>query len=304
MWFKNLQIYRLTEPFTLTPEALHEALQQRPARECGKLEPETLGWAPPLGRQGQLLTHASGGCIMICAQRNEKVMPAAVVREQLAQKVEMIEEKEQRKVGRKEKLDLRDQLMVDLLPKAFTKSALTYAYIDTKGGWLLVDAASAKRAEALTTLLRDTLGTLPLVPLETNQSPGTIMTGWLLGKIPTREFQIMDQCELREPGEEGGIVRCRRQSLTGSEIQAHLDAGKQVVQLGLEWDQRIAFVLGEDLALKRLKFLDIIQDEAADTEAEDAAARFDVDFSLMSLELGRLLPKLVDTFGGLSDFND
>jgi recombination associated protein RdgC len=227
-----------------------------------------------------------------------------VVREQLAQKVEMIEEKEQRKVGRKEKLDLRDQLMVDLLPQAFTKSALTYAYIDTKGGWLLVDAASAKRAEALTTLLRDTLGTLPLVPLETNQSPGTIMTGWLLGKIPTREFQIMDQCELREPGEEGGIVRCRRQSLTGSEIQAHLDAGKQVVQLGLEWDQRIAFVLGEDLALKRLKFLDIIQDEAADTEAEDAAARFDVDFSLMSLELGRLLPKLVDTFGGLSDFND
>jgi recombination associated protein RdgC len=300
MWFKNLQIYRLTEPFTLTPEGLHEALQQRPARECGKLESETLGWAPPLGRQGQLLTHAGGGCIMICAGRNEKLMPAAVVREQLAQKVEAIEEREQRKVGRKEQLDLRDQLMVDLLPQAFTKSTQTYAYIDTKGGWLLVDAASSKRAEALTSLLRETLGTLPLVPLDTNQSPTTIMTGWLQGRLPAREFRILDQCELREPVEEGGIVRCRRQSLSGSEIQAHLDAGKQAVQLALEWDERIAFVLGEDLALKRLKFLDIIQEEAADTEAEDAAARFDVDFTLMSLELGRLVPKLVDAFGGLA----
>ncbi len=298
MWFKNLQIYRLTESFNYTPEALHEALQQHPARECGKLEPETLGWAPPLGRQGQLLTHASGGCIMICVRRNEKVMPAAVVREQLARKVEAIETEEARKVGRKEQMDLRDELMIHLLPQAFTKSALTYAYIDTKNGWLLVDAASAKRAEELITLLRETLGTLPLRPLEVNQSPASIMTGWLLGKVSTDDFQILDQCELREPSEEGGIVRCRRQELTGSEIQAHLDAGKQVVQLALEWDGRIAFVLGEDMALKRLKFLDIVQEEAADTEAEDAAARFDVDFSLMSLELGRLLPKLVAAFGG------
>ncbi len=298
MWFKNLQIYRLTESFDYTPEALHEALLQHPARECGKLESETLGWAPPLGRQGQLLTHASGGCIMICARRNEKVMPAAVVREQLARKVEAIEAEKARKVGRKEQMDLRDELMIHLLPQAFTKSALTYAYIDTKNGWLLVDAASAKRAEELITLLRETLGTLPLRPLEVNQSPASIMTGWLLGKVSTDDFQILDQCELREPSEEGGIVRCRRQELTGSEIQAHLDAGKQVVQLALEWDGRIAFVLGEDMALKRLKFLDIVQEEAADTEAEDAAARFDVDFSLMSLELGRLLPKLVAAFGG------
>ncbi len=300
MWFKNLQIYRLTESFAYDPEALHEALQQHPARECGKLESETLGWAPPLGRQGQLLTHASGGCIMICARRNEKVMPAAVVREQLAQRVEAIEEKEQRKVGRKEQMDLKDELMIHLLPQAFTKSALTYAYIDTKGGWLLVDAASAKRAEELITLLRETLGTLPLRPLEVNQAPASIMTGWLLGKVSSGDFQIMDQCELREPTEEGGIVRCRRQELTGSEIQAHLDAGKQVVQLALEWDGRIGFVLGEDMALKRLKFLDIIQEEAADTEVEDAATRFDVDFTLMSLELGRLVPKLVAAFGGAS----
>ncbi|OQX45537.1 MAG: hypothetical protein B0D86_03485, partial [Candidatus Sedimenticola endophacoides] len=35
--------------------------------------------------------------------------------------------------------------------------------------------------------------------------------------------------------------------------------------------------------------------------AEDAATRFDVDFALMSLELGRFIPRLIDTFGGIAE---
>ena len=81
MWFKNLLIYRLTQPFTLSPEELHEALQEREARQCGGFEMSTIGWERPLGRSGEQLTHAASGCIMICAKREEKVLPAAVVKE-------------------------------------------------------------------------------------------------------------------------------------------------------------------------------------------------------------------------------
>ncbi len=300
MWFKNLQLYRLNGPFDLSPEQLHEQLLTRQSRACGALESATLGWDRPLGREGSLLTHAAGNCIMLCARREEKVLPAAVVREQLGEKIAQLEEAEGRKIRRREKEELKDGIMLELLPQAFSKSTRVFAYIDQRNGWLVVDAVSAKRAEELIGLLRETLGSFPVTPLEVVQSPAAVMTGWLEGQPLPVEFQLGDECELRDPMEDGGIVRCRRQDLTGDEIKAHLKAGKQLVRVALEWHERLALVLAEDLSIRRLKFLDVIQEEAAEAEAEDAVTRFDVDFALMSLELGRFIPRLLELFGGMA----
>ncbi len=301
MWFRNLQIYRLTSPFELSGEELSERLQARPCRECGSLELSCDGWEQPLGRHGTLFTHTVGDCTMICMRREEKVLPSAVINEQLKEKVETLEETEGRTVRRRERSEIKEEIVLDLLPKAFTRPALTYAYIDRQHDWLVVDTTSAKRAEELISLLRETLGSLPLVPLEVAQSPAAIMTGWLSDKMPAQEFLIGDECELRDPMEEGGVVRCRKQNLEGDEIASHLKAGKQVVRLSLEWHERLDFLLTEEPSIKRLKFLDVIQEEAAEIDAEDAAARFDVDFSLMTLELGRFIPRLLDQFGGLAE---
>jgi len=299
MWFKNLQLYRLTQPFEASAEALHEQLEARQCRPCGSLELATLGWTQPLGKDGSQLTHASGHCIMVCARREEKLLPATVVREELAERVDQLEAAESRKLRRREKEELKDNIVLELLPRAFVRSSHTYAYIDSHNGWLVVDAASPKKAEELITLLRETLGTFPLQPMEVEQSPAYTMTGWLDGGRLPQAFLPGDRCELRDPMEEGGIIRCQRQDLEGEEIGVHLKAGKQVVQLALEWHEHLSFMLCDDLSIKRLKFLDLIQEEAAEAEAEDAATRFDVDFALMSLELGRFIPRLLELFGGL-----
>lgn len=299
MWFRNLQIYRLLSPFQHDPESLHELLSERIARGCAGQEMSAIGWQSPLGRASEQLTHAAGGCIMVCARREEKVLPAAVVRELLDDRVAQIEEAEARKVRRREREEMKDELMFDLLPRAFTKSSAIYAYIDTRENWLVVDASSNKRAEELVSLLRETLGTLPVRPLEVASAPASVMTGWLSGATSGPAWEIQDECELRDTVEEGGIIRCKRQDLEGDEVRTHLEAGKQVVKLALTWNQRLAFVLSDDLSIKRLKFLDMILEEAASAESEDAATRFDVDFSLMSLELGRFIADLVETFGGI-----
>jgi recombination associated protein RdgC len=270
------------------------------ARECGSLELSTIGWDRPLGRSAEMLTHAASGRIMICARRSEKVLPAAVVREQLAVKIEEIEEAEGRKVRRREQLEIKDQLVDKLLPQAFSKSSRVYAYIDPKDGWLVVDAASAKRSEELVTLLRESLGSLPLRPVVTSRSPASVMTAWL-ERGEAGPFLVQDECELREPTEGGGVIRCRHQDLEGDEINAHLEAGKQAVRLALEWEERIGFVVAEDLSVKRLRFLDLIQEEAAEVETDDDAARFDADFAIMTGELGRFIPSLIEQFGGLEE---
>jgi len=298
MWFKNLSIFRLTEDFTLTPAELEEKLAQIAFRPCGQHEEATLGWTSPLGKTGQQLVHAANGFMMICVKKEEKVLPASVINEMLQEKILEAEEQQGRKLAKKERAAIKDELIFELLPRAFTFSNKTYAYIDPQGGWIVVDAASAKKAEDLLSLLRKCLGSLPAVPLNTIDKPVAVMTDWLINNQPPADITIEDECELRAPEEEGGIIRCKRHDLSLPEIKNHLDTGKEVIKLAVSWADRLAFIIDENLAVKRLKFLDLIQDQVTDTETSSEAEQFDVDFSIMSLELSNFLPRLLELFGG------
>lgn len=298
MWFKNLSIFRLTEEFALTPVELEEKLDQIAFRPCGQHEEATFGWTAPLGKTSQQLVHAANGFMMICVKKEEKVLPAAVVNEMLQEKILEAEDQQGRKLAKKERAAIKDELIFELLPRAFTFSNKTYAYIDPKGGWIVVDAASAKKAEDLLSLLRKCLGSLPAVPLNTVDKPVAIMTDWLINNQPPADITIEDECELRSPEEEGGIIRCKRHDLSLPEIKNHLDTGKEVIKLAVSWADRLAFIIDENLAIKRLKFLDLIQEQVTDTETSSEAEQFDVDFSIMSLELANFLPRLLELFGG------
>jgi len=298
MWFKNLSIFRLTEEFALTPVELEEKLDQIAFRPCGQHEEATFGWTAPLGKTSQQLVHAANSFMMICVKKEEKVLPAAVVNEMLQEKILEAEDQQGRKLAKKERAAIKDELIFELLPRAFTFSNKTYAYIDPKGGWIVVDAASAKKAEDLLSLLRKCLGSLPAVPLNTVDKPVAIMTDWLINNQPPADIVIEDECELRSPEEEGGIIRCKRHDLSLPEIKNHLDTGKEVIKLAVSWADRLAFIIDENLAIKRLKFLDLIQEQVTDTETSSEAEQFDVDFSIMSLELANFLPRLLELFGG------
>ena len=103
VWFKNLVLFRLIEPFGMSPEQVGEALIDDAFRPCGGLDPFSYGWESPLGRLGTELVHAANGCILLCARREERILPPAVVREAVEEKVADIEEKEFRTVYRKER---------------------------------------------------------------------------------------------------------------------------------------------------------------------------------------------------------
>jgi recombination associated protein RdgC len=298
MWFKNLSVFRLTEAFTLSTEELEQQLEALSFHPCGLHEESSFGWTSPLGKSSQQLVHGTNGFMMLCGKKEERVLPAAVVNELVQEKILEKEEQQARKLSKKERTEIKDELIFELLPKAFTFSRKIYAYIDPKGGWLIVDAASTKSAEDLVSLLRKCLGSLPTVPINTIEKPTTTMTQWLLNNQAPDDITIEDECELRSPEEAGGIIRCKRHDLTLPEIKNHLDTGKEVIKLAVSWADRISFIVDENLAIKRLRFLDLIQDQVTDIETGDEAAQFDVDFSIMSAELANFLPRLIELFGG------
>jgi recombination associated protein RdgC len=298
MWFKNLYCYRFTKPFDISAEALAEHLEAFPFNPCSNQQESSSGWVSPLGAKYPDYVHAAGGYIMVCLKRQDRVLPAAVVNEMVAERVEQIEMAEMRKVGRKEKEQIKDETIFTLMPRAFVRSSLLYGYIDVAAGMIVVNASSASRAETLLDALRESIGTLPVIPVRPKAQPQQLMTQWLLEGKPPENFEFGHECELRDTSERSGVVRCKNQDLYAEEINNHLQAGMLVSKLALQWNGGISCLVDDQMAIKRVTFDDGIQEQADQVDTEDAAAQFDVDFAIMTLELSRFLEALLPVFGG------
>ena len=238
---------------------------------------------------------------MICARKQEKILPPAAINEIVEEKVVDYEAAQARNIYRKEKRTIKEDVIHTLLPRALTRSFRVYAYIDPKEKLLVIDSASSNKAEEFMEHLRATLGSLPVVPLKCHGDAANIMTHWLQDTTPN-SFELDNECELQNPRESKNIVRCKNQELESAEILSHLKAGKRVVQLALVWRDAIRFVLSEDISIKRLRFEDIIQEQAED-DASDKATQFDQDFAVMTLQLHQFIKELLEEFGGLEKSN-
>jgi len=297
MWFRNLTLFRFSKSAAKSLKVLESKLDRHRLRPCGPIELATQGFISPHGRDEDALLHEVDKFSLLTAAREDKLLPNSVVSDELNARLRKMSEKGGKPVGSRERKRLKDEVLTDLLPRAFTRLSKRYAYLDTENGWLVVDTASRKVAEATVSLIREALGSFPAAPLVPDESPRVLMTDWLArGKLPAK-LALGDECELRDSGDGGAAVRCRRQDLESDEIREHLKSGKQVFQLGLVFDERLTFSLDEDLVVRKLRFLDQVQGELGDTEAESAVAELDARFALMSLELRRLFDNLQEWFG-------
>lgn len=297
--FKNARLFRLDSPFNPNAAELEAQLATRRFRPCGPVETATMGWSPPLGEDSAALVHGVGGCLLLCARKQERLLPSAAVAEAVDERVAEIESNESREIGRAERRRLKEQVVTEMLPRAFTRSRRTLFYIDTESGWLVVDAASEKQAEDVVSLLRETLGSLPAKPPAPARGPASILTNWLLEDSAPADFVAEDACELRDVQEKGGVIRCSGQDLASDEILNHLRAGKQAVKLALNWDERLSFVLTDDLSLKRLRVEDALLDDVED--GDDPKARLDAEFAIMALQLRELIVRLDSVFQMVPD---
>ncbi|MBS0367878.1 MAG: recombination-associated protein RdgC [Proteobacteria bacterium] len=295
MWFRNLQIYRLPENWGLTAEALAEKLAARPFQPCGSQDMATRGWSSPTKDDRFVL--AVGGHFLVALAVEQKLLPSSVVNEVAADKAEMIEAQQGYKPGRKQMKEIKEAVLQELLPRAFTRRRKVFSWIDPVGGWLVIDASSPARAEEVLEALRDTLDELPVKMVKTQLSPVSVMTDWLAANEASGAFSIDLDCELRAVTDEKAAVRYVRHALDGKDVQDHLAAGKLPTRLALTFDDRISFMLTEKMEIKRLAFLDIIKEEA-ERQADATDMQIEADFALMSGELSRLIPAVLEALGG------
>lgn len=291
MWFKQCQAYRLPE----TPDAavLAAALDEhRFAPPCG-LDWFTDGFAVPQPF-GDELVFAADKTLGISLKREERVLPGAVIKTVLDEKIAKIEAEEARKVGRKERQELKEQIIDELLPRAFTRASRTDAVL--VGGYLLINQTGNK-AENLLSHLREALGGLRALPTFTRRSASELMTQWLLRGEADGQFELDDYVALVGAGDMAPEVRIKREDVTAEEVVQHVKCGKRVVELGLVWRESVVLVLTQDLTLKRIRYLDHLQEDGQShgDSGSDLAAASQI---IAGNALAMILDELAELLGG------
>jgi recombination associated protein RdgC len=291
--FKNLIVHRIAPDWQCDLTQLEAALARTPFVECGATQERATGWVPPRGEAHGALAESVGGQWMLRFMAEAKVLPGSVVARRVKEKLARIEQETGRKPGKKEKRELKDEAVLDLLPMAFTKQGAMWVWIDPAARTLALDTGSQARADEVATLLTEALPGFALSLLHTQTSPQAAMAHWLATQEPPTGFTVDRECELKAADEAKAVVRYARHPLDIEEVQAHIAAGKLPTKLALTWDDRVSFMLTEGLQIKKLAFLDtVFEDRAADDGG------FDTDLAIATGEIARLLPDLLEALGG------
>jgi len=294
--FRNVVLFRFPLSALAEIEAIESQLETQALRPLGAMEMSTRGFVSPFGRGESQLAHRVGQAVLVTLGGEDKILPAAVVNEELANKLDRIREEEGRVPGGRERKRIKDEVLIDLLPRAFTRPTRTRAYLDLDLAWCVIDTASRKAAETVISVIREAIGSFPAVPANAEGAPRALLTSWIAGEALPEGFALGDECELIDPVDGGAVIKCRRQDLETDEIREHLKTGKQAIRVSLVFDDRLSFVMGDDLVIRKLKFTEIVTESLEQGQHESLREEADAVFALMSAELRVLLRRLEEVF--------
>ncbi|ACG60398.1 putative exonuclease RdgC [Iodobacter phage PhiPLPE] len=294
--FKSINLFRLPADHGLSLTCIEADLFTKPSTPCGPGDMETRGFVPPAPHMPDQIVYFNQQAVLIHLQTETKIIPSAVVKQEAAKRIASIEKEEGRKVGRKEAKDIQETCRDTLKLTAFTKITTQRAIIDLKMGLVMIEASSTGKAEDMLSALREALGGLNTKLVQINRRPSSAMTFWVFDG-PEDEFLLGDFCEMKSE-ESGATAKCSRQDLDAVEVEEHLRTGKVVTKLALEWKDKISFQLTENLEIKRVKFMDILQDQLKGADVDTQDAMFESSATLFIGEIRLMIADLIDALGG------
>lgn len=289
LWFKNASVLALPLAYSV-PFALEERLAEHPLRDPGPLEMETRGFVEPVSIG--TMTRFQDSAYLLALGIAERLLPVSVLNDAVNERIVAHEEEHGRKPGKRRREELKQAALEELLPRAFIRRSRTLAFLDLRSRMLVIDSASDKAGEDIASAIREALGAFPARPLAAEASLTLLMSEWLRsGELP-EGFELGTECELKDPSDTHAVARFKCHDLGTEEVRKHLERGMQVSQLGLIYEQRVAFVLDSSMRLRRIEFLDIVAEKLDELEGADLETLADAEFTLMLCELRKLFDRL------------
>jgi recombination associated protein RdgC len=273
---------------------MQEGLEKARFIECGATQPISRGWVEPRGVAHAPLVELVAGQLLLKLVTEQKVLPGTVVKRRVDEMAAQIEKTTGRKPGKKQKKELKEDAVLELLPQAFTKQSAVNVWLDAEHMLLLVDASSPARADDVVTLLVQSFDGLSISHVNTVESTAVAMTRWLATGEPPQAFTVDRECELKSADEMKSVVRYARHPLDTDEVRRYVAEGKLPTKLALTWQGRVSFMLTDTMQIKKIAFLDGVFEGSKPGKDE----AFDADAAIATGELRKLIPDLLDALGG------
>jgi len=300
MWFKNLHIYKIPSSFPFSADELAEKLESKRFQSCGRMVDKTLGWVSPIHRNKEYLVHAASGCILFCMRKEQKVIPASAIKEAVEEKVNELQDELGRKIYRKEKQSIKDDLVATMLPNAFARSSHISAYFDTKNHLLVIDASSPAQVDEFYELLTETIGSFGAMQLISTENPSILMSQWINQTMPDG-WSLSGEYLLKDLNDDR-IARFKDYDAENPFVSDLLEDGYTIKRLGVRYKEQLTAIIQDDLQIKSLKFGEELlkgNDEsrkADELKGEDELLKFDADFALMTASLAEFINELCSLF--------
>ena len=294
MFFRNIQVYRMTKGWSFATEGLEEALDAQSYAPIGLCQQISCGWEPATDGQ---FAYKQGQNLLLQFKVETRKVPGSALKAKVKAECELREDQTGRKPGKKERREISEDALLALLPMVLPTAQQVRVWIDLANGWVVLNTGSQSLSDRIMTALVKALDKIQLQTLVLARSAGVVMTEWLAAQEGPIAFAIDRACELKANDESKAVVRYTNSTLDTDNLREHIRQGKVCTSLALTWNDRVSFVLTDQFRIKKIKFLDIIQTEREQNTSDEVAV-FESDFAILTGELSKLLADLVEAFGG------
>lgn len=295
--FKSLSVFQITEQAPANPENCHLAAESEKA-PIEISDTEKLTWASPYGYGHDSFVMSCNGVILMTIEKAQKLIPSAVINQNVTEQLSVIRHQEQREPSKREKAVIREKVFCEMSVKAFVKKQKVNIVIDPKNNRLLISTTQKALVDACLDLIYRTFPKIGLTAYECNLPASTAMTTWLKQKALPIPFTLLNDCEFRDT-EENSSIKFKGIDVLSDDVLCHLTNSTLVQKLALVYDEKVQFTLNSDGTISGIKFLEFVQSEKANIFTENLQAELEADFMVSADAIADFLTSLTEALGGI-----
>ncbi|MEZ9708755.1 recombination-associated protein RdgC [Vibrio breoganii] len=290
IFFNACRFYKLNREMDVDFEKLEEQLSEFAFSHCTGTTMQKTGWVSYVPKACGLADLREGNLIYLRAATEKRLLPAKVVNREVRRLVEEKEAELSRRLKKTERDEIKEDVLAELVPRAFTDITYVDFFFDIENGLLGFNCASAAKCESTIALLRKTMGSLPCVPFmieDCDVSPNVFMTKLALGEVSVPGWLVMGDAKVQSYlGDEAAQIVLKKEDMSSDTILALLgENGRAVTSLGVNIEDRIVCSIDEEFTFKSVKFCDDLKSQNEDIPKEDLYGLYKADMLLNHYEL-------------------